>query len=559
MRPPTSPAARRGPGARPGLLALLAAAGLLAPAAAGARPAAPAPASPGAGERIYREGLLPSGRPVRGAREGGGGVEGALAACATCHRRSGLGSWEGQTVIPPILGRYLFRPGARNVDDLDLPHVQGYVARRGAYTDATLARAIREGKDREGRPLGYLMPRYALDDASMASLIAYLKQLGAAPEPGVTRDTLHFATIVTPDADPVARQGMLDVLRQFFHDKNAGYRGATPPMQSSRGIMYRVNRKWQLHVWELSGSPDSWEAQLHERLAAEPVLAVISGLGGRTWAPVHRFCERAALPCLLPNVDLPVVAEGDFYPVYFSKGVLLEAALLSRELAREQERAAVRRLVQVVRPGDVGEEAAAALAKAAPPGLASVTRTVGAGEPRAALAAALTGLGPGDAVVLWLRPGDVAALPADPGPVAAVYASGRMGGLERAPLPPAWRARARLAYPFDLPEERRVRMSFPLGWFQVRRLPVVAERVQTDTWLACAILSETLGHMLDSFVRDYLVERMEALLSHRLVNGYYPRLGLAPGQRFASKGGQVVRFAQGAGTRVVSEGGWAVP
>ena len=211
------------------------------------RPRRPAPAS----GSIARA-CCPRGRPCAASARPALGVEGPGAACATCHRRSGLGSWEGQTVIPPIIGRYLFRPGARNVEDLDLPHVQGYVPHRDPYTDATLARAIREGRDQQGRTLSYLMPRYQLDDATMASLIAYLKGLTSGPVPGVTRDTLHFATIITPDADPIARQGMLDVLQQFFADKNAGYRGDSPPMQSTRGVMYRVNRKWQLHVWELT-------------------------------------------------------------------------------------------------------------------------------------------------------------------------------------------------------------------------------------------------------------------------------------------------------------------
>jgi hypothetical protein len=182
-----------------------------------------------------------------------------------------------------------------------------------------------------------------------------------------------------------------------------------------------------------------------------------------------------------------------------------------------------------------------------------------AGPAKEALAAALADTDAHDAVVLWLRPDDLGALPARPGPARAVYASGILGNLERSPLPAAWREVARLTYPFDLPDQRRVRMSFPLGWFSVRHVPVVAERVQTDTYLACVILSETLGHMLDSFVRDYLVERVEAMLSHRLVNGYYPRLGLAPGQRFASKGGYLVRFAQPQGTQVVADGGWVVP
>ncbi|HSB21297.1 MAG TPA: hypothetical protein VLD85_14915 [Anaeromyxobacteraceae bacterium] len=54
---------------------------------------------------------------------------------------------------------------------------------------------------------------------------------------------------------------------------------------------------------------------------------MVSVIGGRTWAPIHRFCERARVPCLFPDLDLPVVAEQDFYPVYFSRGVLLEAQL----------------------------------------------------------------------------------------------------------------------------------------------------------------------------------------------------------------------------------------
>jgi hypothetical protein len=521
--------------------------------------AAAAAAAPPAGEVIYRQGVLPSGRPLRGHREAGGGIAGAGAACVTCHRRSGLGSWEGQTVIPPIIGRYLFRPGARNVEDPGFPHVQGYVPHRDAYTDATLARAIRRGVDQSGRKLSDLMPRYDLDDGAMSALIHYLKSLTARDEPGVEPETLHFATVVTPDADPAARQGMLDVLRQFFADKNAGYRGNSPPLRSSRGVMYRVNRRWQLHVWELTGPPQSWDRQLRASLAATPVFAVISGIGGRTWAPVHRFCQREAVPCLLPNVDLPVVAEDDFYPVYYSRGVLLEADLMARRAADPAGGPVVRRVVQVYRAGDIGSDGARALAGAlAERRIPVVGRAIPDAGGAGALAAALADLGAGDVLALWLRPPDLAALPPTVG-ASLVLASGLMGGMENAPFPAAWRPLIRLTYPLDLPELRRVHMDFPLGWFRVRHIPVVAERVQTDTYLACVILSETIGHMLDSFVRDYLVERVEVLLSHRLVNAHYPRLGLAPGQRFASKGGYLARFADPAGQRLLADGDWAVP
>jgi hypothetical protein len=134
-----------------------------------------------------------------------------------------------------------------------------------------------------------------------------------------------------------------------------------------------------------------------------------------------------------------------------------------------------------------------------------------------------------------------------------------MGGLEKAPLPAAWRAAAAMTYPYDLPGNRAVRMNYPLGWFQIQQIPVLAERVQTDTYIACGILAEASGHMLDNFVRDYLVELVEEMLSERLVNGYFNRLGLAPGQRFASKGGYLVRLADAGGPGIVAESSWIVP
>ena len=128
-----------------------------------------------AGETIYRQGILPDGKLLRGMRQADVNVEGADAACIVCHRRSGLGTQEGRYLIPPIIGKYLFRPGLKAVQDMSLPHVEGYLPSRTAYTDATLARVIREGIDPDGHELNYLMPRFRLDDADMASLIAYLR------------------------------------------------------------------------------------------------------------------------------------------------------------------------------------------------------------------------------------------------------------------------------------------------------------------------------------------------------------------------------------------------
>ena len=546
-------------------LAVVAGLSLLLAAAVGAATSGDvAQADPG--EAIYLHGATAGGAVVSATRGGQSVVEGQPAACANCHQRSGLGGREGRFLIPPVTTRYLFRPHASEVEERDIPFVAGMHGDREPYTDATLARAIRDGLDSEGKPLNFLMPRYDLNDGDLSAVIEHLKRLDKTDVPGVTPTTLHFATIITPDADPAKKTGMLAVMKQFVTDRNARQMASAPHMVTSgrtafSGMMFKVQRRWELHVWELTGPEATWRAQLERRLAAEPVFAVISGLGGAHWAPVQAFCERQSLPCLFPNVDAPPAdADRNFYSVYFSRGVLLEAELLGGRLRDTPSHGVPVRVLQVYREGDSGEAAAAALERALQ---SSSIRVIRRAIPRAAaptaVAAALRGDPHADAVVLWLRPSDLAGLPPQPPANAALYLSGQMAALEHAPLPAAWRAGVEMTYPCDLPDRRRVRVDFAMGWFRARHIPLVAERTQVDTYLALGLLSETLKGVTDTFVRDYLVEHLEETLAHRILTGYYPRLGVATGQRYASKGGYMVRFASAQGTAVVPDGEWTVP
>ena len=514
------------------------------------------------GETIYRRGTLPSGEPLVAHHVNGATLTGADAACINCHRRSGLGGIEGGQLlaIPPITGRYLMHPRARAAQDLDLPYVQGIRADRTPYTDATIARALRDGLDSEGKPLGDLMPLFDLRDGDADALIAYLKKLDRRDFPGVTGSVLHFATIITPDADPVKRDGMLDVLQHYFNDRNAFQRAETLRPKASRmtGLsMFKVVRRWELHVWQLSGAPETWREQLDRHFAQEPVFAVVSGIGRSTWAPVHRFCEERELPCLFPNIEVPVDTDRDFYSVYLSRGVILEARLIAERILGAGA-AAPAVVHQIYRAGDSGEAGAKAL-QAALAGHAIAVRNHVIHTPEEAAAIGAKGANNADALVLWLRPPDIAALGSATPHATAVYLSGLMGGLEQAPVPAAWRTQALLTYPVDLPENRRVRVDYPLGWFSIRKIRVVDLPVQADTYLACGLLSETISHLVDTFVPDYLVERVEDMLEHRVLTGYYPRLTLGEHQRFASKGGYFVKFAAPTGTRVVAASDWVIP
>ncbi len=528
--------------------------------------AVPAQAPGSAGREIYLHGVVSSGQPLEGSRGPNGPLaSGSDAACVNCHQRSGYGSAEGLLRIPPIAGAYLFHARARATEQRDLPYVEAIRADREPYTVETLARAIRDGIDSQGRPLSPLMPRFRLGDADMAALISYLKSLEVGPSPGVSNTEIHFATVITPEADPIKRDAMLSVMRQFFQDRNTRQMVPSRRLQASGKTMYAdtmfmVHRQWALHVWELTGPPSSWSAQLAHHLSEQPVLAVISGIAGMHWRPVHEFCEQHRLPCLFPNIEVPIESGDDFYSVYFSKGVLLEAALMADRIVAAANGAPLADIEQVYRAGDAGEAAAAALTERLAGHAANVHNHVLPPEARAADVTAAIGASAGaQALILWLRPRDIDSLgPAPSGPT-SVYVSGLMAGVENAPLPVDWRAHVKLTYPFDLPEKRSVRVGNPRNWFAIRHIPVVAEQVQADTYLACGLVSEALSHMADNFNRAYLIEQLQGMVEHRVVTGYYPHLTLATHQRFASKGGYLVHFSERSGVRLVTDSDWITP
>lgn len=346
------------------------------------------------GRRIYRDGLLPSGGRLRAAVAGGGAdLENARLACASCHRPSGYGGVEAGSLVPPIAAPALFAgrqaPAADLLGKLYRDELapaswtrlrSAAAAERPAYTDQTLADAVRRGTDPRGRVLDPLMPRYALDGAAMADLAAYLRTLSAAPAPGVDAATIHFAIVVAGDVEPERRRAMLDVARAFFRTKNDDTRRqlSRPPFSPGyRDELRQHWRQWALHVWELHGPQATWGAQLERAYAAQPVFALLSGIGAGAadWRPVHELCERREVPCLFPNTDLPVVAPPGAWTIYLSAGLALEGRALARHLAEASaagkglER--VERVVQVYRAGAAGRTAAAALREAVSGGLAA--------------------------------------------------------------------------------------------------------------------------------------------------------------------------------------------
>ena len=149
------------------------------------------------GERIYRDGILPSGEPLKAVVNGDIDVEGTQFSCSSCHMRSGLGSYEGQVVTLPTNGIKLYQPsysgGLSELSQTEwekVPKQFRFSILRPAYTHESLANAILGGVDSGGRILDAIMPRYQLEEKDMSILISYLKELSSTPSPGVTETTL---------------------------------------------------------------------------------------------------------------------------------------------------------------------------------------------------------------------------------------------------------------------------------------------------------------------------------------------------------------------------------
>jgi Cytochrome c len=504
------------------------------------------------GRRVYREGVSAAGVPLSAVQLGD--QPAALAACAACHRRSGAGSSEGGRVVPGITGTLLFAPGSRA--DTTRP----------AYTDASLGMAIRAGVDPGGRALEPLMPRYDMDDATLRALTAYLRTLGSAVPPGVDDRAIHFGVVVGADADPSAARDMVDILTRYadavnaetsLHSRRA--RGQTP----SRSSAFRRFRHWQVDVWRLDGPADDPAAQLERLDAKQPVFALLSGLAGGDWAPIHRFCAQHEVPCVLPNTEVPVLDRTDFYNVYFSRGAALDGEVLARHLLAENGGRAPRRPVLQVYAADAPQQTRAA--EAFRLAMAAAGRTVqdlvvdGATSGLAAFWRGRLDARRQAAVVWWAPRAPVDAIAAaGPARVPPIYVSLR-GRFDLPVAPASLAGRVYGVYPYALPDAARDRLGATRVWLRNRKLDGPPSPLQADTLYAATLVADAMSRYAGGFSREALIEQIEAGADMDPVNPAFRPLSFGANSRYGSKGAYVIPLPAWPGQPVRPIGGWIVP
>jgi hypothetical protein len=524
------------------------------------------------GEKMYREGLLPSGEPMQAIVQGDIPVDGTMFSCESCHLKSGMGSIEGRMVTLPTNATELFKPFTFSAEETappwqSLPESINWSVRRPAYTEDTLAVAIAAGVDPAGRELSLTMPRYLLEDDDMAILIYYLTQLSAQPSPGITETTLRFATVVGEGISQQDREAMIGVLAANFEFHNGQRRREAervtkvPFYRKKKTFPYR---RFVLDVWELHGQPDTWRRQLEEYNRQQPVFALVGGLVPGEWRPIHEFCEQNHIPSLFPLTDLPVISDSDWYTLYFSKGYYQEGEAAARFLRGLGEKSKEVPVIQVFRDNLEGralargvEETRKLLGQAPPQNIIYSGTQV----PIARFWKTLASRHPGSVMMLWLPPADLANLSAwavgssHPG---RLFLSYGLMGQDLYSLPGMLRPFTYITYPYLLPQHGAKRTKVIETWLKFNKIPLTNFSIQAKMYAVGWMLGNGVKMISSDFYRDYFLDAFDMMNDEYYAIAQYSLLSFGQGQRYASKGCYVVQLAPGDNPELLPKSDWVI-
>jgi len=529
------------------------------------------------GERMYREGILPSGEPMQAYVKGDIPAPGTAFSCVSCHMKSGLGSVEGGVFTPPTNGKTLFQPrdmpGAGNNrrnagmtmtsgKDRTLPAIQPLPA-RPAYSQTSLADVLRGGRDPSGRTLNMLMPRYRLADSDMAILISYLEQLSSDYSPGVSTESIHFATIIVEGVPQDQVAAMMEPLESFVRSANKQQVDLEAQRARLREkYMEPTYRRIRLSSWLLKGTPDTWQGQLEEYYRKEPVFALVAGISPDEWGPIHRFTEENGIPCILPNTDFPVVSADNRYTLFFSKGFAQEGEMAARYLISQDMPLASRKIVQVVdntRQGRILAEAfSQTIIDQGLPAPVTSRQEAGATITEEYLQTILEKEKP-DILAIWT---DATVLhhigknTADNRPLPLIMVSSSLLGKDLWSIPSRVRATTYITYPFRLPQDeaRFERLLKPAD--KKGRMSDEAKIVQGRTYSSLRVLTQALREMKGEFYRENLMDVIGMQQDIQLP--LYERLSFGPDQRYASKGCYIVQLSPGDKPELMKKSDWVI-
>ena len=532
------------------------------------------------GERMYREGILPSGEPMQAIVMGDIPVDGRMFTCDDCHQRSGLGSLEGTVITWPTNGKELYKPRRRtgawrppesekNKKDIrkSLPPYWDIEDVRPAYTDESLATVLWTGIDPAGRKLNPIMPLYLLEDGDMAILVNYLKNLSVKMAPGVDDTTIRFATVITEDVPEKDRQTMLSTLQAHIDSHNSQSRHEERRARS--GPFYKTERhqayrRIDLALWELKGPENSWADQLKSYYEKQPVFALLGGMTSGSWRPIHEFSEQNKIPTIFPLTDFPVISDTDWYTLYFSKGIYQEGEATARYLHAEVAGDSDAKIVVISRESMQSD--------ALNQGFSESWKKFQQAEPEHLVLDQDKKLTAGfwqevmksqkpTVLILWLGSDDLekidSLMQAEKLP-RKILLSSEMLDYAFETIPDDLRDNVYLTYQYSLPSTRGKRILAVKRWLQARKVPVTDLKMQTKIYFIGWMLPGAIKNMRSEFFREYFLEGFDMMTDQDYAIAVYPRLTFGSGQRYASKGCYVVQLTKGLNPEPVKVSDWVI-
>ncbi len=523
------------------------------------------------GERMYRDGILPSGEMMEAFGPGDLRIDSRAFSCSHCHQRAGLGSVEGGVVTPPAVGIKLYQPYQRPPSLNDVIDVNGRysyaktISRRPAYTRDSLKHALRTGEDPVGETFNGIMPRYPLDDRDLAIMVRYLELLSAEPSPGATATGFKFATIVTDDVSAEDREAMLVPIKRFIAGQNkqvSMYRDFLKFNYKPTGDMKYAFRTASLQVWELKGDPQTWREQLANYYQREPVFAVLGGISNQSWQPIHDFCEEMQLPCFYPVTNLPVVTDQSWYNHYFNKGYYQEGAAVANFLKKQGDSELP--ILQIIQDTAEGQALAAGFKARFKPRnkkLETLVLDTTQIQDQKSILRALKQHKP-EILLLW---GDEAILPelqrlASSETSIRIFVSSSALGAATLQIPDSLREQVFITYPYRLTPY--LGNDEALGLRSPRALETTYKNLadrriasRTAIMLNQSVI-QGLRLLYQNLLRDYMIDVMSMQMDQVIPD--YERLSFGPGQRYASKGCYVIQLGQGPEPEIIPRSEWVI-
>jgi hypothetical protein len=553
--------------------------GLSSGQAESVKPAPPALSNFALGERMYREGILPSGEPMHAFVKKDLPVSGTAFSCVSCHLRSGLGSFEGGVITPPTNGAKLYNSAQFNYKNIQQKYFPT-PPRRPAYDDKSLAEVIRSGENPEKVVLNDVMPRYMLEDEDMDILVAYLKSLSKDYSPGVTDKTIHFATVIADDVRPEVRDALLAPLQKYIDNKNSQAEFYESPRGSRSRLMVEnmlasrelATRRLTLSRWVLKGPPESWRTQLDEYYRKEPVFALLGGATNREWQVIHNFSEDNKIPTLMPQTDFPVIsATTGWYTIYPSRGYFQEGESTARYLASREDISSTRPIVQIVRESLEGKALSAGFDKTWQDMDRSAVLTVRLKADEKITSSFLERLLDKEkpsVLVLWDGPEVQSALDlistARNRPE-LVFISSRYLGNSLRTIPERVREFTYITYPFSFAQKTIVspmgkttveddsKWNISLQDFPEQNSSLNATNLSNSI---TQILTMALMEMRGNYYRDNFFDVIGMVPDQP--SALYARLSFGPDQRYASKGCYIVQLTSGSKPEIIRKSDWVI-